>query len=220
MYYPFYLLNESIEHCAIFPGLRGDPYVADLSWQSQLLENSPTRDQKALQKILEQDMAPNYQWGVSPYLERRDTLLADCPQMAAEKRFYHLGMDIIVPVGTPLCAPLRGVVAESGYEEGEGNYGAFVMLQHDGQKVIPFYSLYGHLSRQHLPAVGQRFEAGEIFSQIGDFNENGNWFHHTHLQIITEKGLAEGYLSKGYCTERDLAEMNDLCPTPVPLFRR
>ena len=38
--------------------------------------------------------------------------------------------------------------------------------------------------------------------------------------MITERGLAEGYLSKGYCAAVDLPEMNDLCPSPVPLFRR
>lgn len=220
MYYPFMLFNDAIDHRPIFPGLRGDPFVADLSWQSQLVENSPARDQRAFQEILDRTMAPDYLWGFSPYLERRDTLLADCPQMAAEKRFYHLGMDIIVPVDTPLCAPLDAVVVESSYEAGEGNYGAFVLLRHDSQSYSPFFSLYGHLSRQHLPTVGQALKAGEIFSHIGDFPDNGNWFHHTHLQIITEKGLAEGYLSKGYCVEHDLKAMNDLCPSPVPLFRR
>lgn len=220
MYYPFLLFNEFIDHCPIFPGLRGDPFVADLSYQSSILENSSVRDQKTFQKILEKVMLPNYQWGFSPYLERRDTLLADCPQMAAEKRFYHLGMDIIVPVNTPLCAPLKAVVEESGYEEGDGNYGAFVLLKHESPHFKPFFSLYGHLNRQHLPKVGQTFGAGEKFSRIGDFPDNGNWFHHTHLQIITEKGLAKGYLSKGYCTENDLVDMDELCPSPVPLFRR
>ena len=220
MYYPFMLFNGSIEHLPIFPGLRGDPFVADLSWRSQLLEDSPARDQAAFQEILERTMAPDYLWGFSPYLERRDTLLADCPQMAAEKRFYHLGMDIIVPVDTPLCAPLEAVVEESGYEDGEGNYGGFVLLRHEGRGFTPFFSLYGHLNRHHLPTVGRAFQAGEIFSRIGDFPDNGNWFHHTHLQIITEKGLAAGYLSKGYCTEQDLAVINDLCPSPVPFFRR
>lgn len=220
MYYPFMIFNDSIEHCPIFPGLSGDPFVADLSWRSQLVADSPARDQKAFQKILERTMAPDYLWGFSPYLERRDTLLADCPQMAAEKRFYHLGMDIIVPVDTPLCAPLEAVVVESGYEDGEGNYGAFVLLRHEGQRYSPFFTLYGHLNRQHLPTVGQVLKAGEIFSRIGDFPDNGNWFHHTHLQIITEKGLSEGYLSKGYCAEHDLKVINDLCPSPVPLFRR
>ena len=162
MYYPFMLFNDSIEHRPIFPGLRGDPFVADLSWRSQLLEDSPARDQAAFQEILERTMAPDYLWGFSPYLERRDTLLADCPQMAAEKRFYHLGMDIIVPVDTPLCAPLEAVVEESGYEDGEGNYGGFVLLRHEGRGFTPFFSLYGHLNRHHLPTVGRAFQAGEI----------------------------------------------------------
>jgi len=165
-------------------------------------------------------MRPEHSWGFSPYLERRDTLLADCPQMAAEKRYYHLGLDIIVPMGTPLHAPLDAVVAESGYEAGEGNYGGFVLLLHTGPRFEPFYSFYGHLARKMLPEAGRTLQAGDAFARVGDFHENGNWFHHTHLQVITEKGLAAGYLSKGYCTARDLVSMNDLCPSPIPLFIR
>lgn len=220
MYYPFMLFNSYIDHRPIFRDLRGDPFVADLSWQSQLVEATPVRDQVAFQQLLEKTMSPNYSWGFSPYLERRDTLLADCPQMAADKRYYHLGMDIIVPVATPLHAPLDSVVEASGYEAGEGNYGAFVLLRHEGLGFAPFFSLYGHLKQQSLPAAGQVFAAGEMFAKIGDFPENGNWFHHTHLQVITEKGLNEGFLSKGYCTKYDLHMMNDLCPSPVPLFKR
>lgn len=220
MYYPFMLYNSDIDHQAIFQNLTGDPFVADLSWRSSLVEPTTSRDQQAFQKILEEQMEPDYFWGFSPYLERRDSLLADCPQMAAEKRFIHLGVDIIVPVDTPLHAPLKATVAEIGYEAGEGNYGGFVLLRHEGRGFEPFYSFYGHLNRDRLPTVGKTFDAGQVFAQIGDFSDNGNWFHHTHLQIITEKGFAAGYLSKGYCTEQDLAEMNELCPSPIPLFLR
>ncbi|MGD9097427.1 MAG: hypothetical protein PVF97_05025 [Desulfobacterales bacterium] len=31
-------------------------------------------------------------------------------------------------------------------------------------------------------------------------------------------GLAAGYMTKGYCAEKDLARMNALCPSPIPLF--
>ncbi len=220
MYYPFMLFNTTIDHKPIFQNLKGDPFVADLSWRSGLLKSTGSRDQKLFQEILEKQMAPNYSWGFSPYLERRDTLLADCPQMAAEKRFFHLGVDIIVPVDTPLYSPLQATVEETGYESGEGNYGGFVLLRHEGKRFDTFFSLYGHLKRKTLPAVGKTFAAGEEFAQIGDFQDNGNWFHHTHLQIITKKGLSAGYLSKGYCTEQDLVEINDLCPTPIPLFSR
>ena len=220
MYYPFVLHNEEINHRPIFSGLTGDPFVADMSRNSPLLVETNVRDQRAFQRTLERLMAPECSWGFSPYLERRDTLLADCPQMASDQRFFHLGVDIIVPVGKPLHAPLSSIVAESDYEPGEGNYGGFVLLRHEGRQFQPFFSLYGHLDRAHLPVKGSTFDAGEPFARIGDFPDNGNWFHHTHLQVITERGLAAGYLSKGYCTASDLADMNDLCPSPMPLFCR
>ncbi len=220
MYYPFMLFNTGIDHQPIFRNLSGDPFVADLSWQSDLVDASTSRDQILFQKVLEEKMAPDHSWGFSPYLERRDTLLADCSQMTAEKRFLHLGVDIIVPVNTPLHSPLEATVEEIGYESGEGNYGGFVLMRHEGEGFETFFSLYGHLDRNRLPGVGQTFGAGEMFSQIGDFQDNGNWFHHTHLQIITLKGLDAGYISKGYCTKEDLDQINELCPSPIPLFTR
>ncbi len=62
------------------------------------------------------------------------------------------------------------------------------------------------------------FLTGVIFIEIGDFHKNGNWFYRTHIQVITGKGLELGYVSKGYCTEKDLVEINDLCPSPIPMF--
>jgi hypothetical protein len=111
-------------------------------------------------------------------------------------------------------------VAESGYESGEGNYGGFVLLAHSSPSFETFYSLYGHLCRDKLPMTGQTFSAGAAFAEIGDFHENGNWFYHTHIQVITAKGLERGYLSQGYCAAADLKEINDLCPSPIPLFKR
>jgi hypothetical protein len=220
MYYPFMLYNEKIDHRPVFDNLTGDPFVADLSPTSPLLAGLDVRDQKRFQQILDKKMGTAHSWGFSPYLEHRDTLLGDCPQMVADQRFIHLGLDVIVGLGTPLNAPLDAVVNASGYESGEGNYGGYVLLRHAGDSFEPFYSFYGHLCKTRLPAVGQTFAAGEPFAEIGDFHENGNWFYHTHIQVITRKGLDRGYLSKGYCATADLAEMNDLCPSSVPLFRR
>jgi len=177
------------------------------------------RDQRAFQQRLDYEMGSDYSWGISAYLENRATLLSECPQMVSEKRFFHLGLDIIVPLGTTLHAPLQGSVAETGYESGEGNYGGFVLLKHDSPYFETFYSFYGHLRLSSLPGTGRSLDAGMPFAEIGDFHENGNWFYHTHLQVITPKGLERGYLSKGYCSERDLAEMNNLCPSPIPLFK-
>lgn len=219
MFYPFLLYSRDVEHRPVFKGLRGDPYIADLSVSSPLLRSVAVRDQKGFQAVLEEQMRPTYRWGVAPYLERRDTLLADCPQMVAEGRFIHLGLDVIVPLGTSLHAPLNATVAESGYEEGEGNYGGYVLLEHADDRFETFYSFYGHLCKRRLPAPGRKFSAGAAFAEIGDFDENGNWFHHTHIQVITPKGLDLGYVSKGYCAVKDLADMNRICPSPIPLFK-
>lgn len=219
MYYPFLLYNQKIEHGAIFPSLKGVPFIADLSVGSPLLRGINVRDQAGFQKILDEKMGSTYHWGLSPYLERRDTLLADCPQMVAEKRFIHLGLDVVVDLGTPLHAPLHAKVEDSGYESGEGNYGGYVLLRHESTFYKTFFSFYGHLCRDRLPITGTMFKAGEAFAEIGDFHENGNWFYHTHIQVITQKGLKKGYAFKGYCNEKDLAEMNDLCPSPIPIFK-
>jgi hypothetical protein len=219
MYYPFCLYSTRIAHGAIFPGLKGDPFIADLSTNSPLLRGIDVRDQEKMQRILDDLMGSKYQWGVAPYLEHRDTLLADCPQMVADRRFIHLGLDVIVKVGTPLHAPLHAEVAESGYESGEGNYGGYVLLKHEDPSFQTFYSFYGHLCRDRLPDPDDSFPEGSVFAEIGDFHENGNWFHHTHIQVITSKGLEMGYLHKGYCSEKDLGQLNDLCPSPIPLFK-
>ena len=220
MYYPFLLYSENVKISPVFPGLKGDPFIADLSVDSPLLQGMDVRDQERFQRVLDEKMGSKYCWGVSPYLERRDTLLADCPQMVADKRFIHLGLDVIVGLGTPLHAPLDAVVAEIGYESGEGNYGGYVLLRHESRYFQTFYSFYGHLCKDCLPAADKSFPAGTAFAKIGDFHENGNWFYHTHLQVITRRGLEMGYTFKGYCGEKDLAEMNGLCPSPIPIFKR
>ena len=217
MYYPFLLYSEKIQHRPVFPGLKGDPFIANLSTNSPLLKGMNVRDQKGFQRVLEEKMGSEYRWGVSPYLERRDTLLGDCPQMVAEKRFIHLGLDVIVGLGTPLHAPLDATVAGSGYESGEGNYGGYVLLKHESPNFEAFYSFYGHLCRDHLPAVGQTFPAGVTFAEIGDFHENGNWFSTPNIQVITRKGW-RGSMLRGVTAAREyLPDMSSIsAPRPYP----
>ncbi len=218
MKYPYIAYSEKIDIQPIFKNLTGDPLEVDMSVHSTLFDTIDVRDQKGFQKLLDDMMKDRYTWGVSSYLENREIVLTPCPQMLEEKRFFHLGLDIIVPLGTPLHAPLDARVKESGYEPGEGNYGAHVLLMHESPDFETFYSFYGHLNKEKLPAIGTKFAAGEAFAYIGDFHENGNWFYHTHLQVITQKGIEQGYLSKGYSAAEDLSVMDELCPSPLSLF--
>ncbi|MBT5547053.1 MAG: peptidoglycan DD-metalloendopeptidase family protein, partial [Desulfobacula sp.] len=199
MNYPYIAYSPKIDIQPIFKNLTGDPMEVDMSVDSPIFDTIDVRDQKGFQKFLDDRLKNNNTWGVASYLENREIVLSQCPQMVEEQRFYHLGLDIIVPLATPLNAPLDASVKESGYEAGEGNYGGNVLLMHESPYFDTFYSLYGHLNKERLPAVGTHFKAGDPFAFIGDFHENGNWFYHTHLQVITQKGFDQGYLSKGYC---------------------
>ncbi len=220
MKYPYLLYGADIRPAAIIADLQGDPYIFDLSYRNPLLDRIDVGDQRHFQRILEQQMQPDHSWGLAGYLERRDSLLKNYPQMVSEKRFFHLGLDIMVPKGTALHAPLPATAVQSGWEPGKGNYGGFALLKHSPAGCEAFYSFYGHLDRKRLPKPGTELAAGEVFAHTGDFEDNGNWYYHTHLQIITEEGLQAGYLSKGYCAAEDLGRIGDLCPSPLPLFRR
>lgn len=220
MRYPYIQYDCTVEIAPLFKNLQGIPLVVDMSDRSPIFEGMEVRDQREFQCRIDRLMAEDkHSWGVSSYLENRQKVLSDCPQMVREQRFYHLGLDIIVPLETSLYAPLVATVAESGYEAGEGNYGGYVLLRHESPVFDTFYSFYGHLQQKSLPSAGSQYNAGDEFARIGDFYENGNWFYHTHLQVITKKGLEQGYQSKGYCTAADLAVMDDLCPAPLSLFR-
>jgi hypothetical protein len=216
--YPYIFYGKKVKRFPLVSGLRGEPCLLDLSSESSLFDGVDPRDQRRYQSIIDDQMSGSCSWGLASYMEDRRKLLSSCPQMRREGRFFHLGLDIIVPAGTVLHAPLDSVVEIQGYEEGEGNYGGFVLLRHSSDRFQTFYSLYGHLALASLPPRGEALKAGEAFARVGDFNENGNWFHHTHLQILTEKGLERDFISRGYCSAKDLPVIDSLCPSPLMLF--
>lgn len=162
--------------------------------------------------------ASGRKWAVGAYLENREKILSCYPQMASEQRYFHLGVDICAPAGTPVYAPFDGVVFDSGYEEGEGNYGGYVILRHELQGCEPFYLLFGHMSLASLPDKGKALRAGDEVAKFGDLHENGGWNHHTHIQVITETGRDAGFFFRGYCSLSDLPVIDSLCPSPVPLL--
>lgn len=139
--------------------------------------------------------------------------------MVQEKRFTHLGIDIVVPVGLKLYAPLDGVVVHHFREEGRGNYGGLVVLKHSIEGMPDFFSLYGHLGEYMEAPVGTVLKQGQEFGIIGDRNENGGYTPHLHLQLLTEKGYRLGYVAKGYCSLGLVSSIEESCPDPSWLFQ-
>lgn len=218
--YPLPLSSDSARVAPLFgTALEGPPHVFDFSSRNPRADTyDPSRFFTFQKNIIEELAAHEKKWGVGKYLEERAYLLRFYPQMIREKRFYHAGLDITAPAGTPVYAPLDAEVFEVGKEEGIGNYGGFVVLRH-GEGDEEFYSFYGHLLSRHEVRKGQKLAAGERFASIGDGEDSGGWFTHTHLQILTPRAIKEGKMMTGYIAESDLPLVESYFPSPYSLLR-
>ncbi|GGF32215.1 peptidoglycan DD-metalloendopeptidase family protein [Echinicola rosea] len=164
--------------------------------------------------------AANKQFGIGGYLEpraiyHRSEVFGKDDQ---ERRSLHLGVDIWTKAGQPIYAPLLGRVHSFQNNEGYGNYGPTIILQHQCEGVN-FFSLYGHLSNTDLHGleVGQTVHPGQEFAHIGPFPENGDWPPHLHFQLIMDLGDHWGDYP-GVCAPKDLDFYHNNCPDPGVLL--
>ncbi|TDC10673.1 hypothetical protein E1267_03765 [Nonomuraea longispora] len=63
-------------------------------------------------------------------------------------RTVHLGVDLFVPAGEPVFAPLDGTVHGVAYRPDPYGYGGVVLLEHDTDDGEPFWLLIGHLGQE------------------------------------------------------------------------
>ncbi len=108
-----------------------------------------------------------------------------------ERRTVHIGIDLTLDPGSPLFAPLDGIVHGFMDAAERLDYGPLIVFRHDvadDRGPLTFYTLYGHLDRRALDGllVGKRIAAGEEFGSIGAPPANGDWWPHLHFQIITD----------------------------------
>ena len=166
----------------------------DLSVGSPLLHGDMKENTAvAVQTRIQQQMAKaGATVGIGRYLEPRliytdDAFASDVPS-AAERRTIHLGIDLFAPADTPLFAPLPGIVHTLADNKAPQDYGPVIVLRHETDEGIPFFTLYGHLSRESLTSltVGQVVTAGSPIGTIGSTAVNGGWPPHLHFQIITD----------------------------------
>lgn len=218
MYYPICLNNIHV-HPLFGDFLIGEPYIFDFSSNNPKTLEYNLFDFKEFNDVIFDELEDtSHQWGIGRYLEERKTLLRAYPNIIEEKRYYHLGLDIIVPYGTAMYSPLDAEVYETGKETTIGNYGGYMILKHDINGVV-FYSLYGHLKTPHLRNVGDKIKAGQKFSHIGKESDSGGWFCHVHLQILTQAAIDEGYSDWGYISPELLPKVESYFPSPYFLFR-
>ncbi len=137
---------------------------------------------------------------------------------ASDRRTVHLGIDVFLPAGTPVRAPLEGSVHSVEICAGPLDYGAVVTLRHDDGAVGPFFTLYGHLAHDVTRSLspGQRVSAGEVIARLGAVEENGGWTPHLHFQL----GLFEapGSAWPGAADPDESTEWLALFPDPASLL--
>jgi murein DD-endopeptidase MepM/ murein hydrolase activator NlpD len=94
-------------------------------------------------------------------------------QVGSSSNLAHPGIDIAIPMGTPIRAAGGGTVAQAGDDP---EYGHFILITHpDG-----YQSMYGHASRV-LVIPGQVVSAGEVIGLSGSTGRSTA--PHLHFEI-------------------------------------
>lgn len=131
-----------------------------------------------------------------------------------EPRRLHLGIDIWGAAGTPIFAPLGGMIHSFAFNDHFGDYGATLILLHqlDG---FPFYTLYGHVCLKDIENIstGQYVTRGQKIAHFGLPHENGHWPPHLHFQLILDMGLYDGDYP-GVCRYSEREYYLNNCPDP------
>jgi 4-aminobutyrate aminotransferase-like enzyme/Ser/Thr protein kinase RdoA (MazF antagonist) len=148
---------------------------------------------------------------IGRYLEDRRVYDSDAyeAELPGERRTLHLGVDVFLPAGEPILAPLDGIVRDVAWRPAARDWGGIVVLDHQTPDGIRFHTLYGHLDRASAEglAPGDALARGDLVGRLGDERENGGWAPHLHLQVLTTD-LGRGADAHGVGTlgERDLWE--------------
>ncbi len=158
---------------------------------------------------------------IGRYLEDRAIYTSEAFATAdGERRTVHLGVDLCVPAGHPIHAPLDGVVEACGDNDAPLDYGPVIILRHAMPDGGSFFTLYGHLSRTSLDGLrpGAPVAAGAAFATVGDRSENGGWVPHLHLQLFSDL-VGLGLDVPGVAPRSELAVWASLSPDPNLLLR-
>jgi 4-aminobutyrate aminotransferase-like enzyme/Ser/Thr protein kinase RdoA (MazF antagonist) len=171
--------------------------------------------------LLRRFASENATFALGGYLENRNVyegeqFITD----GTDTRSNHHGIDIFVAPDTPVHAMLDGRVVTVVDNAEAYDYGPTVILEHDADGV-PFWVLYGHLSRRTLSTVvpGQQVKTGDVVAFVGDHTVNGGWAPHLHVQIMTDLlGNHTGNF-EGAGEPSRVAIWSSICPDPNLLVR-
>lgn len=148
------------------------------------------------------------------YCEERDFYLKS-PLFSGERRTFHLGIDVWLPIGHPVYSAKPAKVYGKAYNSLFLDYGYTVILEHDHEDENVF-SLYGHLSQKDFDKIniGDDVRPGDVIGYVGDETQNGGWAPHLHFQLIKDlEGNIFDY--PGVCHNAKSETYVKNCPDPT-----
>lgn len=168
--------------------------ILDLSVGSPMLGADPANlETGPMGALIDRAMArAGASVGVGRWDEARPIYLGpaftDGDHATDEHRTIHLGIDLFVPAGVPLHAPIAGVVAAVADNAAPKDYGPVVLLRHEPDDAPVFFTLWGHLDPEVLERLrpGDRLAPGDRVARVGAPPRNGDWAPHLHLQIVVD----------------------------------
>ncbi len=185
---------------------------ANLELEAVDLAQTPVFDRYVFDQLAKAEKS----FGIGGYLENR-AIYRRSGHFAvqdADFRDVHLGIDIWAQAGSPVFAPVDGMIYSLQDNPGFGNYGPTIILTHElNGKTL--FSLYGHLTLTDLSLhqVGESIKAGDLIGHLGPFPENGDWPPHLHFQLMWDmEGNTGDY--PGVCSKRDRDNYAANCPDP------
>ena len=188
----------------------------DLSFESDLVHVEPESIDTVTERIEKKIARNGGSVGLGRYLEPRPIYTADFFRTAGDElRTIHLGIDLFLPAGTPVFAPLAGIVEALSENARPQDYGPVIILRHATDDGTPFFTLYGHLSRESLENLrtGQSISAGESLASLGTREQNGGWPPHLHFQVMSDSlDLRCDFPGVGHYSEINL--WRQFCPDP------
>jgi murein DD-endopeptidase MepM/ murein hydrolase activator NlpD len=153
--------------------------------------------------------------GIGRYNEARLLYTSDVfKSNDGERRTMHIGIDLFMTAGSPVFAPLDGVIHSFANNAEPLDYGPAIIVQHEADDVR-FFTLYGHLSEDSLEDLdpGKPVKRGDRIASIGAPPTNGGWPPHLHFQIICDMlGMRGDFPGVAPASQREV--WLSICPNP------
>jgi murein DD-endopeptidase MepM/ murein hydrolase activator NlpD len=191
-------LEDIISNLSVYP-VMGEPFTKDNTFEikvddfkTELLHLKDTSKTSLFQMYMDElRKVRKKKFAYGGYLEDR-SWYARSP-LFGKQRSIHLAVDVWAEEDTSVFAPISGTIHSFADNEGFGNYGPTLILEHDIEGQV-FYTLYGHLSRKNIAnwKKGAVIQKGEQIGNLGMMSENGDWPAHLHIQIIKDLQGMEG----------------------------